>query len=812
MKPLPPATFLPAKLDTAVAHTNSSSNIPPTNFDEQLGMTFTENFTSLSYNVSVVEQQDIYGYGPAYLLNGLSNLGYWYQVGFSWDWPIASGGYYSGFGFNYEVFSPNGSSIFPQNAGGLTNFTGPIHPGDKMSLSLAFNLGNVNMQAFDYETGATASVIFQSFGASVFVGLPFAISNSKGFFSGLMTEQYHPNIYNGSETKVIFSSNANISSAWLWVDEFNANSSSLIFLKSTPSPILFTANPLKLQYFFYEGAILSSSAHEFITGNSGSVLLTVNYAEIGGNPPVPPKFVFSTNGSIDSAQLGEKPQTFLVDNGSTWSVSNILSGPNSSEERWTTSNSTAGVAGSDETIRIVYYHQFLEFFSFVIVGGGSNAGSPALTFVNYGRPNSILLAGTPLELWGDAAMLWNSSGILPGSSSLERWVSNSTTGVFAAGENISLVYFHEKLVAVGYSISGGGAGYSPPQFQSMALNETLSRTLSPYPYRLWLNSGALWRVNAYLNGSNTGERWITSRVSGTVNQSVISPVYYHQSFVSMGYVVKGNSTGFDPPRASWISFGVEMNATLFTSRSIWADYGTSYNFTSLISKNAGDRWVADSDPSGIILDQRTLDIAYQKQYNVGIEQPHDGGGILLAQPSGWYNDSEVIPLAFRNNSGWTLGDWIGTGSGSYNGNSTDPTITVSSPITETVVFYPSLTIKSGYGGKVSYNYGGKAGTITGGQSVTIYVPPLSEVSVSAVSSSALNIFTSWNGTFNSASESILLQIHSPQKVEAGFGFNYPIISVSIIVIIGSVALIAASIYGRRKRGRAILLPESIHQI
>jgi len=157
MKPVPPATLLPFKIRNSAARPNISANIPPTNFDEQLGMTFTQNFTELSYNVTAVEQQDVYGYGPAYLVNGLTNLGYWYQVGLSWDWPIATGGYFSGFGFNYEVFSPNGTSIFPEDAGGLSNFSGPVNPGDKMSLSLAFDSGEVLMQAFDFQTSSSAS-------------------------------------------------------------------------------------------------------------------------------------------------------------------------------------------------------------------------------------------------------------------------------------------------------------------------------------------------------------------------------------------------------------------------------------------------------------------------------------------------------------------------------------------------------------------------------------------------------------------------------------------------------------------------------
>ena len=47
--------------------------------------------------------------GPAYLLNGLTSAGYWYQVGLSWNWAELNGGYDAGFHFNYNVFNSAGT-------------------------------------------------------------------------------------------------------------------------------------------------------------------------------------------------------------------------------------------------------------------------------------------------------------------------------------------------------------------------------------------------------------------------------------------------------------------------------------------------------------------------------------------------------------------------------------------------------------------------------------------------------------------------------------------------------------------------------
>jgi hypothetical protein len=773
----------------------NTTAIAPANYDEQLGITFTQDFTGLSYNVTAIEQQDALGYGPAYLLNGLSNLGYWYQVGISWDWPVSSGGYYSGFGFNYEVFSPNGTSIYPVGAGGLENFSGPINPGNRIGLSLTFSSDSVLMQAFDYETGAIATATFASYGASLFVGSQTGISNSVGFFTGLMTEQYHATVYNGSETKVTFSSINNVSSAWMWVDEFNSNTSALVFFKSSPTPVSYVNNPPALQYFFFEGAVLISNAYEFVTGTSGSVLLTVSYNPVGAPPTEQPVFVYFSNGSIQSAQIGEKPATFLVDNGSYWSVSNVL---RESSVRWIAANSTSGAATSDQIIDFLYYQQYLDNFSFQIIGGGSNYGLPDINFTSLGQPSVASISANPTELWGDVGTMWNASAALPGSGSLDRWIGNVTSGIFSVSNNTSLIYFHEKLVSVGYSVTGGGNGSSPPQFESSALNETVERTLSALPYLLWLNSGASWNVSSQLDNSIPTQRWVTTNPSGVVNESVISPLYYHQSLVTFQYSVDGNSTGFNPPIVDWLYFGNPIRAVLKVPELVWADYGTSYNFTSMVSGNSSlERWISGSGSSGTILSQPIIKSTYQTQFYVAISQPRHGGGVILSLASGWYNASSVIPVSAEIESGWTLSDWQGTGAGSYSGNSTDPSLTVDSPVTETAVFYPALTISASKGGTVSFEYDGKSSVVSDGHSITIYVPPLTEISLSAATSSDLNIFTSWSGALNSGSKSISLQVRTPEKLVAGFGFNYPIFLVSAVAIIMLAVLMLTSIYRRR---------------
>jgi len=355
-------------------------------YDEQLGMTFTQSFTSIEYNVPAVAQTDAtLGTGPAYLLNGLSNVGYWYQVGVSWNWsPGDNPG--TGFDMNYEVFNPGQISVFPSNGGGgVDAFSGTVNQGDLVTLNLYFNktANQVVMQAVDTATNAFASETYTAAGGSVFAGMSNNVANSNGYFTGLMNEWYHGLPYYANGAQVTFSdSQFALTSAWLWVDEFNANSLKGLFSANTPSPLVFS-NPNTLQKFSYNGTLEFADAYEFITGNASSsttntIPLTVSYSVVGGGTGfTPPVLTYSSNGSKTTATLSTSATQYHVDQGSTWNVTAQLTG-SSVSERWETDQSSTGVAKSAQSVNLVYYHQFLVNFAFSVSGGGSGYVPPAL--------------------------------------------------------------------------------------------------------------------------------------------------------------------------------------------------------------------------------------------------------------------------------------------------------------------------------------------------------------------------------------------------------------------------------------------------
>ncbi len=248
------------------ANPQVSASIPAANYDEQLGTTFTQSFMSLAYNVTAVAQSDTYGYGPAYLLNGLGNTGYWYQIGLSYDWPFTAGGYNPGFGMNYEVFDLQGASIFPSSGGGLSSIQ--VNPGDTVLLSLNFSASgrNVVMMAKDWNTQSANSVSFSAEKATSFKGLTNNFEQN-GFFTGLMTEWYHVEPYLANEGEVTYSTNTKpLSSAWMWMDEFSVAGAGLVFNNATTSPVTFSSSPSQLQPFHSNGAYEAVDSFDFVTG------------------------------------------------------------------------------------------------------------------------------------------------------------------------------------------------------------------------------------------------------------------------------------------------------------------------------------------------------------------------------------------------------------------------------------------------------------------------------------------------------------------------------------------------------------------
>ena len=527
----------------------------PTLYHELLGTSFTQNCTSLAFTVTAVAQSSSDGYGPAYLVNGLGNTGYWYQIGLSYNWDPIVG---LGFHLIYCVYNPAGNIVFPVTGGGGIAVFSPVNSEDTVLVSLSFSNGNVVMQDTDDNTGAQAEETYTSEGATYFVGTPSGPGNSQGFFTGLMTEWCHTSPYYGSEQRVIYNDKgAPITSTWLWIEELpvsQTGNGTVLFSDYPNSPFTFT-NPTQLQYITSNGATESANATEFITGGTPLIGLSFGYSVIGDTGvPQDPILTYVFEGEQQTATLTQSAQTFSVDADTSWSITNPLSS-STSTDRWQTNQATTGTATSPQTISFVFYQQYLVTFGFSVIGGGSNYTPPAVACQQFGSPTSTM---TGTQVWVDASQ-YSFPSLLNGSSTSERWVSNSASGMVSSTGSIIAEYFHQYLTTASYSIIGGGTP-GAPTFTSTIFGSTFILILTMQPQALWIDSSASYSITNLLPGSTSTERWQpNASVTGSVvSSTAISIPYYHQYYITIS---QNPTTGGSVSAVSnWYNAGTSLPA------------------------------------------------------------------------------------------------------------------------------------------------------------------------------------------------------------------------------------------------------------
>jgi hypothetical protein len=228
---------------------------PPTSYDEQLFMVESGNSTSVAFGVGAVAQADSDGYGPAYLVNGLTPAGYWYQVGIAYNWPCGSG-FVQGFHYISEVFAPGGRSVFGPDLIPMI-----VLPGDTVNLTLRFSDSTVVMSATDPARSMNQSTSYAAEGASSFTG-----GLESGWFTGVMTEWYHAQAYYGGEAPVTYNTTMPIAgdgtdAVTLGIDEY-AQSGGTLFYEADPVAITCACS----YPFSYEGGTVAVSPTNLTTG------------------------------------------------------------------------------------------------------------------------------------------------------------------------------------------------------------------------------------------------------------------------------------------------------------------------------------------------------------------------------------------------------------------------------------------------------------------------------------------------------------------------------------------------------------------
>jgi hypothetical protein len=598
--------------------TSANLSIPAANYDEQLGLTFAQNSTAMSYNVTAVEQTDPYGYGPAYLLNGLTDKGDWYQAGLSFDWPFSAGGYVVGFNFNYEVFNSTGQSVFPSSGGGgVTAYSGSVNPGDIVLLSLYLSGGQIFMYSKDWNTSSVAYENYGDQGAKLFLGLSNA-DNLQGFFSGAMTEMYRVSPFYGQESKVIFTDpHSNLTSGTMWIDELDMNTTLFVHASSELSFV----NASQLQFFSSNGATIGSDSYQFIAGETSLFSVTLSFAiKAGGTGYNAPSLIYYSNGTQRVVTLGKMPTTYYMDNRSSWSANNILQGSNSME-RWISIQSTSGIASSSRTQVLVYDHQFVAIINSTPAGDGTTQPSGVNWFE----------AGTPVSV--------QASGI--GSSIFTRWTAltptvsignykSSVTNITVSGPGSINAVFGQLALSLPTNLGKITEGAQTSLYASLTgTGGTAGLSTSLLPAGVKVNfseNPALLNMNGTLIPLTINVSPTTP--AGDYNFTIFANSAQDSDFATYSLVVvKAVPLTFDflvngdsgsSPVLNYTFNGIAMRQNLSgPSQTLNADYGSIWTLDALLpGSNSTERWIAMNNTNGTAMYAESLTIQYFQQYSV----------------------------------------------------------------------------------------------------------------------------------------------------------------------------------------------------
>lgn len=264
-------TYSMGRLPSQTAHNFGNSNAGkapkinphPDFFFFLTGETLTRDTKMLDYVITAVPQEAKHRQGPAYLVNGLTNKGWWCQFGIGYNQIMSDGSIARGFNIVYEVFDQNMNTVYPAGVGmrgGVLTMPGGIGNYDKIEVSLRIDKGRLFMDALNTDTGRKMRIQFPVRG-DTFVGLNRR-TNYNGEATGPMTEWWRLSPFNGKQKEVDYVSKYNIGSAFVWMRGIHNKE----IYSGMDAMEYFSFDNGKLHELNFFGAREYASRNEFITG------------------------------------------------------------------------------------------------------------------------------------------------------------------------------------------------------------------------------------------------------------------------------------------------------------------------------------------------------------------------------------------------------------------------------------------------------------------------------------------------------------------------------------------------------------------
>lgn len=260
---------LPPGISPAIDRPSSVAGSPDL-YSEALILAVNSTLTHVEFNVTALEQCSDDDIGPGYILAGLTDQGYWYEVGLAWNWPISldpSGGVANGFHSIYSSYTASGTI---QKINGYTNTLNMlkgVNDGDLVQLGLSISNGDILMSVHDWNSEITDRLSTSAYSASKFVA-PKGGFDSNGYYTGVATVEFHGSSFFGDEQRAVYKyPNIPQSSAWMRIEEHTDPGNTIVFNQQTP--VKYNSSP-QLENLTYEGTTVASNSTTFMTGTQST--------------------------------------------------------------------------------------------------------------------------------------------------------------------------------------------------------------------------------------------------------------------------------------------------------------------------------------------------------------------------------------------------------------------------------------------------------------------------------------------------------------------------------------------------------------
>jgi hypothetical protein len=476
----------------------------------------------------------------------------------------------------------------------------------------------------------------------------------------------------------------------------------------------------------YQGGVISDQTNVSIGAGQylsfktpfGGASLTLSYSVAGGGSGhySPPVLTYVSDGVQHSTVLTTTPTTYLTDSGTSWSVTPTLSG-SSGTQRWQTDQQTNGTLSSFETIRYVYFNQFLVSVSYALTGGGTVA-APHLNYTGFGEAVSLPLTEDPQLVWIDSGSQYSVPQILAASSSsTERWYDgHAIQGTIQTSSTLSFSYYHQFLLVI------INAGISSQWYNS---SSTVQFSVPGVSGRA---AGYGQRITSY--SIDDGSPTIVQPTTGAISISIqmdsshqVSIASVEQYQVSLDASAAAALSSITPPTISgdtyWYDLGTQVSLVF---NGVWdrsadtgqrlVSYSVNGNSSSVSTTGSVDVSIGPlSSPENVSGDVTTqYHLTTQSGSVASVTAPTIGGD------GGWYDGGTQITVTYyyswNNASGqsrdnalsYSAGDGTTTTTLERSGTGTFPVrLTISSP--ENITIYPtaqySLDISGGHDVSVS---------------------------------------------------------------------------------------------------------------